>query len=51
MPHLGGAFYILKYNDCLYLKQQIDNCFFKNLCYNKITPVIKLLEVLLCNLI
>ena len=33
------------------LKQRIDNCFFINMCYNMITPVIKLLEVLLCNLI
>ena len=33
------------------LKQRIDNCFFINMCYNIITPVIKFLEVLLCNLI
>jgi hypothetical protein len=25
--------------DCLDLKQRIDNCFFKNMCYNIITPV------------
>ena len=36
------AAYIVQSKHPLDLKQRIDNCFFTNICYNIITPVIKL---------
>lgn len=41
----------MQYKEYLDLRQRIDNCFFTSMCYNIITPVLKLLEVCLCNLI
>ena len=36
----------VKIKHWLSYKQPFDNCFFTNMCYNEITPVITLLEVL-----